>query len=101
MTSHSLIRKALALALCTVLAVGFSAAVTGSQVHAKTKYKLPKKIVEYYWADEGLKWIMNKDTFKYNKKVISLRKSMRSMKKTRSLKSTLISSNTSIRKGKR
>lgn len=68
MTSHSLIRKALAIALCTVLAVVFSAAVTGSQVHAKTRYRLPKKIVEYYWADEGLKWIMNKDTFKYNKK---------------------------------
>ena len=68
MTNNTLFRKAFIIVLCTVLAIVFSAAVTGSQVHAKTKYRLPKKIVEYYWVDDGVKWIGNKDTFKYNKK---------------------------------
>lgn len=64
----NIVRKSLAVLLCTILAIVFSAMIPGAQVHAGTKYKLPKTITGYYWDYEGVKQIASKETYKYNKK---------------------------------
>ena len=64
----NIVRKSLAVLLCTILAIVFSAMIPETQAHAATKDKLPKTITEYYWEDAGVKQIASKESYKYNKK---------------------------------